>query len=51
VTSGQESVGEGVPFDPSRAHMALVYDFWLDGKDNLDGGRDLAIHAGVARKP
>jgi hypothetical protein len=45
VTSGQDPVGDGVAFDTSPAHMARVYDFWLGS------GRNLAIYAGVGRKP
>jgi hypothetical protein len=42
VTSGHEPAGEGVLFDTNRAHMARVYDFWLDGKDNYAADRAVA---------
>ena len=50
VTSGQEAAGDGVPFDTSRAHMARAHR-WRPGAGDLNGGRDLAIYAGVGRKP
>jgi S-adenosyl methyltransferase len=48
VTSGQESVDEGVPFDTSRAHMARVYDFWLGGKDNFAADRAVGERVAAA---
>ncbi len=33
--SGRELAGEDAGFDTGRPHMARVYDFWLDGKDNI----------------
>lgn len=35
VMSGRELAGEDAGFDTGRPHMARVYDFWLDGKDNI----------------
>ena len=48
MTGSQEPVGEGVPFDTSRAHMARVYDFWLGGKDNFAADRAVAEQVAAA---
>jgi hypothetical protein len=48
VTSGDELTGEDVPFDTSRPHMARVYDFWLDGKDNFAADRAVAERVAAA---
>ena len=48
VTSGQEPVDKGVPFDTSRAHMARVYDFWLGGKDNFAADRAVGERVAAA---
>jgi trans-aconitate methyltransferase len=48
VTSNQDSPGDGVEFDASRAHMARVYDFWLGGKDNYAADRVVAEQVAAA---
>jgi S-adenosyl methyltransferase len=35
-------------FDTSRPHMARVYDFWLDGKDNYAADRAAAEQVAAA---
>jgi S-adenosyl methyltransferase len=47
VTSGHEPAG-GVPIDPTRPHMARVYDFWLGGKDNFAADRAVAAQVAAA---
>ena len=51
---GQESAGEGAPFDTSVPHIARVYDYWLGGKHNFASDRAAApvtarSHAEVCR--
>jgi hypothetical protein len=36
------------PIDPSRPHMARVYDFWLGGKDNFAADRAVAGQVAAA---
>jgi hypothetical protein len=57
--SGKQAPGStarkpgSLPFDPSRAHQARMYDYLLDGKDNFAAGREateewLKIDPGMA---
>lgn len=48
VASSQEPADERVRFDTSRAHMARVYDFWLDGKDNYAADRAVGEQVAAA---
>jgi len=48
MTHGHEQAGGPVPFDTTRAHMARVYDFWLDGKDNFAADRAVAERVAAA---
>jgi S-adenosyl methyltransferase len=48
VTSGEEPMGKGVPFDTSQPHMARVYDFWLGGRDNYPADRAVAEQVAAA---
>jgi SAM-dependent methyltransferase len=36
------AAGASLPFDPSVAHPARVYGYWLDGKDNYEADRKVA---------
>jgi S-adenosyl methyltransferase len=48
VTSDREPAGKGPSLDASRPHMARVYDFWLDGKDNYAADRAVAEQVAAA---
>jgi hypothetical protein len=48
VTSDREPAGQGAKFDTGRPHMARVYDFWLDGKDNYAADRAVAEQVAAA---
>jgi hypothetical protein len=45
--------------DPTVAHQARIYDYWLGGKDNFAADREaatgdgdqIAAYSGLARKP
>src|ERR1700748_1683790 len=41
-------MGHGAMFDTSRPHMARIYDFWLDGKDNYAADRGVAEQVAAA---
>jgi hypothetical protein len=41
-------MASGGPFDTNKAHMARVYDFWLDGKDNFAADRAVAEQVAAA---
>jgi S-adenosyl methyltransferase len=48
VTSDREPAAKGLSLDASRPHMARVYDFWLDGKDNYASDRAVAEQVAAA---
>jgi hypothetical protein len=48
VTSDREPAGKGPSLDATRPHMARVYDFWLDGKDNYAADRAVAEQVAAA---
>ena len=48
MTSDRESAAKGPSLDASRPHMARVYDFWLDGKDNYAADRAVAEQVAAA---
>ncbi|MFY9668900.1 MAG: SAM-dependent methyltransferase, partial [Trebonia sp.] len=41
---------QSIPHDPSVAHVARVYDYWLGGKDNFAADREAAELA-IAANP
>ncbi len=48
MTSDREPAAKGPSLDASRPHMARVYDFWLDGKDNYAADRAVAEQVAAA---
>ena len=48
MTSDREPAGKGPSLDATRPHMARVYDFWLDGKDNYAADRAVAEQVAAA---
>ena len=48
MTSDREPPGKGPSLDASLPHMARVYDFWLDGKDNYAADRAVAEQVAAA---
>ncbi len=48
MTSDRQPAAKGPSLDASRPHMARVYDFWLDGKDNYAADRAVAEQVAAA---
>jgi S-adenosyl methyltransferase len=47
---GDAESAQSIPLDPSVAHVARVYDYWLGGKDNFAADREAAELA-IAANP